>query len=493
MTIPLDNATLLAQKLDEGSLTSRQVTEGYLERIARGNDEYNIFCNVLSDTARLAADQSDRRRQQGKPLSRLDGVPIAIKDILCTQGHLTTCGSKSLANFRPPYNATVVEKLEAAGVVLLGKTNMDEFAMGGSTETSIFGSTRNPWDATRTAGGSSGGSAAALASRMTPLAIGSDTGGSIRQPASYCGICGLKPTYGRISRFGLIAFASSLDQLGPMAHSVEDIAELLTVMAGHDPKDSTSVDAPVPEYGKLLACDPRDLRVGVVREHLDHEGLDEDVRQSMQSALDVFKQGGAKIVDISLPHSHYGVPTYYIIAPSEASSNLSRYDGAHYGHRASISSKEYSESESPLIEMYCRSRSEGFGKEVKRRIMLGTYALSSGYYDAYYLKALKVRRMIREDFDRAFEKVDVVVGPTTPSPAFGLGEKLSDPVQMYLVDLFTVGANLAGIPSLSIPSGKTRTGLPIGMQLQAAPLQETRLLQAGHWYQQTTGFRPQHP
>ena len=345
----------------------------------------------------------------------------------------------------------------------------------------------------RTAGGSSGGSAAAVAGNLVPWALGTDTGGSIRQPASYCGICGLKPTYGRISRYGVIAFASSLDQVGPMAHTVEDIAWLFSASAGHDVRDSTSLDRPVPTVEECLQT-PKSPRIGVVREHLDHPGLDPEVRASILAAIEVYRAAGATIVDISLPNSEHGIPTYYVIAPSEASSNLSRYDGAHYGYRAKLSSDGKKDKDSSaLIEMYCKSRAEGFGSEVKRRIMLGTYALSSGYYDAYYLKALKVRRLIREDFDRAFQEVDVLLGPTAPSPAFGLGEKIDDPVQMYLVDLYTVGANLAGLPAISIPCGFTKSNMPIGMQLQAAPLEEARLLQIAHWFQTLTSYQPTCP
>jgi aspartyl-tRNA(Asn)/glutamyl-tRNA(Gln) amidotransferase subunit A len=476
-----------SELLAEGSISSRELTKSYLDRIDRGNPKTNAYVLVDPQRALDQATQADKRRAAGDA-SPLLGVPFATKDIVCTQGMTTTCGSASLQSFVPPYDAHVIEKLHAAGMVLLGKTNMDEFAMGGSTETSIFGSTRNPWDTARTAGGSSGGSAAAVAAHLAPLAIGSDTGGSIRQPASFCGICGLKPTYGRVSRFGLIAFASSLDQLGPMANTVEDLAIFLQAFAGWDRRDSTSVNAEVPDFSVSLCKPTKPPRVGVVRAQLDHQGLPDDVRRSVESAIEVFRSAGSTIIDIDLPHADYSIPAYYIIAPSEASSNLSRYDGAHYGARSSRSVS--AKSESPLIEMYCNSRSEGFGAEVKRRIMLGTYALSAGYYDAYYLKALKVRRLIRQDYDRAFEKVDVLVGPTTPGPAFRLGEKLDDPIQMYLEDLFTVGANLAGIPALSIPCGRTSDGLPIGLQLQAPALAEPLLLQTGHWYHSIIDYQP---
>jgi aspartyl-tRNA(Asn)/glutamyl-tRNA(Gln) amidotransferase subunit A len=482
------SAKQASELLAKREISSRELTQTYLDRIEQGNPKTNAFVFVDAQRAIEQATRADKRRAEGDSAPLL-GVPFATKDIVCTQGMKTTCGSASLQSFVPPYDAHVIEKLDGAGMVLLGKTNMDEFAMGGSTETSIFGSTRNPWDTSRTAGGSSGGSAAAVAANLAPLSIGSDTGGSIRQPASFCGICGLKPTYGRVSRYGLIAFASSLDQLGPMANTVEDLALFLQAFAGWDRRDSTSVNAPVPDFATTLCKPSTPPRIGVVRQQLDHQGLPDEVRSAIESAIEVYRAAGSRIVEIDLPHADYSIPAYYIIAPSEASSNLSRYDGAHYGTRSARSAS--AKSESPLIEMYCNSRSEGFGSEVKRRIMLGTYALSAGYYEAYYLKALKVRRLIRQDYDRAFEKVDVLVGPTTPGPAFRLGEKLDDPIQMYLEDLFTVGANLAGIPALSIPCGKTREGLPIGLQLQAPALAEPLLLQAGHWYHSLVDHQPE--
>jgi aspartyl-tRNA(Asn)/glutamyl-tRNA(Gln) amidotransferase subunit A len=410
-----------------------------------------------------------------------------------------------LEHFAPPYDATVIAKLKAADAVLIGKTNMDEFAMGGSTENSAYQKTANPWDLERTPGGSSGGAAAAIAAAMAPLSVGSDTGGSIRQPAGLCGITGLKPTYGRVSRYGLVAFASSLDQIGPLAQTAEDTALLLEVLAGHDPLDSTSIDRPVPKYSETVKQPLKGLRLGLVREHFG-PGLEGEVEQAVRAAVDVYRSLGATIKDISLPHGKYGVATYYIIAPCEASSNLARYDGVHYGHRmdekkleAAIAEKRaalqaagrHAESEAvdnPLVWMYRQSRAEGFGPEVKRRIMLGTYALSAGYYDAYYLKALKVRRLIRNDYDAAFAEVDLIVGPVTTATAFKLGEKVNDPLSMYLVDLYTVSANLAGVGGIAFPCGFGAGGLPIGLQLQAPPFEEERLLRAAHMFQQATDW-----
>jgi aspartyl-tRNA(Asn)/glutamyl-tRNA(Gln) amidotransferase subunit A len=482
----------LSKQLRAGELTSRQIVEAFLDRIKTSDPSIHAFLSTAGDQALEKAKQFDQSRSTNSAASPLAGIPIAVKDVLCTEELPTTCASKMLEKFQSPYNAGVVEKLNQAGLIMLGKTNMDEFAMGGSTENSAFGLTRNPWDLNRTPGGSSGGSAACLAAAQAPLSIGTDTGGSIRQPAAFCGVSGLKPTYGRVSRYGLVAFASSLDQVGPMGHTVEDLALLLQVIAGHDHRDSTSIPNDVADYSAELNSGCKGLRIGVVRDHLESEGLDDDIRKSITQAIDVYRQAGATIVDVTLPNTKHSIATYYIIAPSEASSNLSRYSAAHYGHRANPN-KNLAKDTSALIDMYCRSRSEGFGSEVKRRIMLGTYTLSAGYYDAYYLKALKVRRLIRQDYDKAFETADVILGPTTPTTAFKLGEKSSDPVQMYLVDLFTVGANLAGTPALSIPCGKSSGGLPIGMQLQAPPLAEATLLRAGHAYQQLTQYQPEWP
>lgn len=493
MSIPLDSATELLRLQAAGDLTAVQIARAALDRIAATEPLISAFTHLAEESAIEAAEKVDRDRAAGLPLGPLAGIPVAIKDVLCTRDMPTTCASKMLRGFQSPYDATVVSRLREAGAVLVGKTNMDEFAMGASTETSAMGVTGNPWDASRTPGGSSGGAAAVVAAGNCPLSLGSDTGGSIRQPAAFCSLTGIKPTYGRVSRYGLIAFASSLDQVGPLAWTVEDAALLLEVISGFDPADSTSLDQSVPDFSAdIAASDVRGLRIGVLRESLEEEGLDPEVRRTVLEAIDVYRSAGAEIVDIALPHSHYWVPTYYVIAPCEASSNLSRYDGAHYGHRAKISDAEAAE-RGPLLATYCKSRDEGFGDEVKRRIMLGTYALSTGYYDAYYLKALKVRRLIRGDFDSAFAQADVLLGPVTPTPAFKLGEKTDDPIQMYLCDLYTVGANLAGIPAVSLPAGFTPDGLPLGVQLQAPPLQESRLIRAGAAFQKLTKHHAQRP
>ncbi len=434
------------------------------------------------------------RRKNGEMMGRLAGVPVAIKDVLCVDGEPTSCGSRMLRNFRPPYDATVIGKLRAAGAILFGKTNMDEFAMGSSTENSAYGPTKNPWDESRVPGGSSGGSAAAVAADLAPLSLGTDTGGSIRQPAAFCGVVGLKPTYGRVSRYGLIAFASSLDQVGPFARDLADTALLLSVIAGADPRDSTSVEQPVPDYTATLNTPPESLRIGVVREFFG-EGLDPEVAAAVQEAIRVYEKEGATIKEVSLPHSGYGIPAYYLVASSECSSNLARYDGTIYGHRAADYSAKYPGEEGlpPLIRMMMASRAEGFGPEVKRRIMLGTFALSAGYADQYYNRALQVRRKIRGDFDAVFQEVDVLVGPTSPTPAFKLGERTADPLAMYLSDIYTITANLAGIPGISIPCGLTKAKLPIGMQLLGAPFAEGKLLRTARVFERATDWHLKRP
>jgi aspartyl-tRNA(Asn)/glutamyl-tRNA(Gln) amidotransferase subunit A len=493
------------RNLEAGVISSVELTNAYLDRIAAVDERVGAFLRVDADGALRSAAEIDARRAKKQAVGRVAGLPVAVKDNLCERGALATCASRMLANFRPPYDATVVTRLRAADAVFIGRTNMDEFAMGGSTENSAFQATRNPWDLERTPGGSSGGSAAAVAAGMAPLAIGSDTGGSIRQPAGLCGVVGMKPTYGRVSRYGLVAFASSLDQIGPFGQSVEDVALLLESIAGHDPLDSTSLNLPVPKYSQTVNQPLKDLRIGWVREHFGR-GLDGEVDAAVRAALDAYKSLGATLHEISLPHSKYAVATYYVIAPSEASSNLARYDGVHYGYRtderemlAELETDRkrlagagdrtgLDDLDSALVRMYRRTRAEGFGPEVKRRIMLGTYALSAGYYDAYYLKALKVRRLIRQDFDRAFEKVDLIAGPITAAPAFKLGEMADDPLAMYLVDLYTVSANLAGIPGLCLPCGRSNSDLPIGLQLQAPALEEERLLRGARMFEQATNW-----
>lgn len=493
VSIPLDSAVELLRMQATREVAAEQIVAASFASIRQSEPQIRAFTHLAEETAMEAARQIDRKRERGDPLGPLAGIPVAVKDVLCTRDMPTTCGSRMLRDFRPPYDSTVVHKLRAADAILVGKTNMDEFAMGASTETSHFGITRNPWDHERTPGGSSGGAAAVVAAGNVPLSIGSDTGGSIRQPAAFCGITGLKPTYGRCSRYGLIAFASSLDQVGPMAWSVADAALLMQVIGGFDPRDSTSLEISSDDYAAAATDgDIRGLRIGVIREAVDHEGLDPDIRSAVLAALATFRDAGARIVDVHLPHSEYGVPAYYVVAPCEASSNLSRYDGAHYGFRAEPNA-ELAAASGPLLATYCRTRGEGFGAEVKRRILLGTYALSTGYFDAYYLKALKVRRLIRADYDAAFQSVDLLVGPATPSPAFRLGEKVDDPLQMYLCDLFTVGANLAGIPAISVPAGINPSGLPVGVQLQGPPLGESTLLRAAAALQARTDFHLQRP
>lgn len=464
--------------------SSEELTRAFLERIARLDPRLNAYITVTEEHALAAARAADRRIAvgQGGPL---EGVPLAHKDIFCTRGVKTSCASRMLDNFIAPYDATVVENLARAGMVMLGKTNMDEFAMGSSNETSYYGPVHNPWDVSAVPGGSSGGSAAAVAARLTPAATATDTGGSIRQPAALCGVSGLKPTYGAVSRYGMIAFASSLDQAGPIAASAEDLAWLLAAMAGFDARDSTSLDRPVPDYPALLdsARDLDGLRIGLPREYFG-SGLDSAVGAAVEEAIRVWERLGAKPVEISLPNSDLAVPTYYVVAPAECSSNLARFDGVRYGYRC--------EEPRDLMDLYRRSRGEGFGAEVKRRIMIGTYVLSSGYYDAYYLKAQKLRRLISADFARAFEKVDVIAGPTAPETAFRLGAKAQDPLTMYLSDIYTIAANLAGLPGMSIPCGFAG-GLPVGVQLIGNYFDEARLLAVAHRYQQETDWHRRVP
>jgi aspartyl-tRNA(Asn)/glutamyl-tRNA(Gln) amidotransferase subunit A len=473
----------LHEMLWRKEVTSREVTESVLRRIEKVEDRIHAFITRTPELAMEQAGLADARLQKGEG-GPLTGIPLAIKDLICTRGVRTTCGSHILENFIPPYNATVIEKLAAAGAVLVGKTNMDEFAMGSSTENSFFGPTHNPWDLTRIPGGSSGGSAAAVAADECIASLGSDTGGSIRQPAACCGIVGLKPTYGRVSRFGLVAFASSLDQIGPLGKDVRDVALLLNVISGHEIRDSTSVDTPVPDYTRALTDDVRSMVLGVPREYFI-EGIDPEVETAVRQAIRTLEKLGATVREISLPHSPYALAVYYIIAPAEASSNLARYDGVKYGFRA--------KGNRDLLEMYRETRFEGFGPEVKRRIMLGTYALSAGYYEAYYRKASQVRTLIREDFQKAFSQCDVLLTPTAPTPAFKLGEKVDDPLQMYLSDIFTIPCNLAGLPGLSLPCGFSRQGLPLGLQILANHFQEEKIFRVAYTYEQNTEFHRPKP
>ena len=468
----------------KGEATAEAITDAFLASIKSRDGQVKAYQFVDEAAVREQARAVDAKRKAGAPLGALAGVPIAIKDVLCTKGIPTTCSSKMLQNFIPPYDAHVIEKLKAADAVLIGKTNMDEFAMGSSTENSAYHTTRNPWDLERIPGGSSGGSAAAVAACEAACSLGTDTGGSIRQPASLCGIVGIKPTYGRISRYGLIAFASSLDQVGPFTHDVTDNALIMEVISGHDHRDSTSVDAPVPAYTKTLNTPVSGLTIGVAREYFG-DGLDPEVEAAVRQSLKEYEKLGATIKEVSLPHSKYAVAVYYIVATAEASSNLARFDGMHYGHRT--------KGKNDLIATYSKSRAEGFGKEVQRRILLGTYALSSGYADKYYHQALKVRRLIKNDFDKAFEGCDVVMGPTAPTPAFKLGEKTSDPLSMYLSDIYTISCNLAGIAGISIPCGFTKSGLPIGLQIQAPPFEEEKMLRVARMYEAVTDWHTKRP
>jgi aspartyl-tRNA(Asn)/glutamyl-tRNA(Gln) amidotransferase subunit A len=475
------SARALAAALARGVRSAAEVCRDALNRIVRDDARLGACNTVMVEQARSRAEALDEARAGRGPCGPLHGVPIVLKDNLCTRGVPTTASSRILRGFVAPYDATVVARLEAAGAVILAKTNLDEFAMGSSTENSALGPTKNPWDLSRAPGGSSGGSAAAVAAGYAPAALGSDTGGSIRQPAALCGITGLKPTYGRVSRYGLMAFASSLDQIGPLTRSAEDAALLLEVIAGHDPRDATSSSDAVPSYLDALTGDIRGMRVGVPRRLLG-EGVDPAVVSAFEGASDVLRGRGASLVDIELPHAGYAIPVYYLIATAEASSNLARYDGVRYGHRAALGRDD------ALQAMYDRTRDEGFGAEVKRRIMLGTYVLSAGYYDAYYLKAQQVRTLLRRDYEQAFAQVDAVALPTTPTPAFRLGEKTSDPIQMYLNDVFTVSANLTGLPAISVPCGFSPERLPIGLQLTGRLFDESTLLRLADAYQRDTSW-----
>jgi aspartyl-tRNA(Asn)/glutamyl-tRNA(Gln) amidotransferase subunit A len=477
---------LTLAELNEGlrarRFSSVELVRHFLARIERFNPALNAFITVTAEQALAAAQKADQAIAAGEALP-LTGLPLVHKDIFCTDGVLTTCGSRMLSNFVSPYDATVVERLAQAGAVMLGKTNMDEFAMGSSNETSWYGPVRNPWDPRKVPGGSSGGSAAAVAARIAPAATGTDTGGSIRQPAALTGITGFKPTYGRVSRYGMIAFASSLDQAGTLTLTVRDAAMLLAQMAGFDPRDSTSVDTPVPDYLGALEQPLAGLKIGLLKEFFD-KGLEEENGERVRDALRLFEKLGARLIEVSLPNLPLSVPTYYVVAPAECSSNLSRFDATRFGYRC--------ENPADLLDLYKRSRGEGFGDEVKRRIMTGTYVLSAGYYDAYYLRAQKVRRMITDDFARAFQEVDVLMGPTTPTPAFDLGAKMDDPVTMYLNDIYTIGANLAGLPGVSVPCGY-QGGLPVGLQIIGPHFAEAKLLNVAHWYQRETEWHKQIP
>ncbi|MEN9217361.1 MAG: Asp-tRNA(Asn)/Glu-tRNA(Gln) amidotransferase subunit GatA [Gloeomargarita sp. HHBFW_bins_162] len=478
----------LQQDMRRGEVSSVTLVETYLERIRQREPQVRGYLTIIAEQALAHAQRIDDRRAQGEDLGLLMGIPIALKDNLCTQGIPTTCASRILEGYRPPYNATVVERLAQAGAVVLGKTNLDEFAMGSSTEHSAYQITTNPWDVSRVPGGSSGGSGAVVAAQECAAALGSDTGGSIRLPASFCGVVGLKPTYGRVSRFGLVAYASSLDQIGPLAPTVADVAIVLQTIAGHDPKDSTSIDTPVPDYLQALTTLPSTrplagVTLGVIQETLG-EGLDPEVEQAFAQAVQHLEQLGAKILPISCPTFAKGLAAYYILAPAEASANLARYDGVRYGLRVPADD---------LVSMYGKTRGQGFGREVKRRIMLGTYTLSQGYYDAYYLQAQKVRTLIRRDFDQAFTQVQALLSPTAPVPAFPIGSKDNDPLSMYLTDLMTIPVNLAGLPALSVPCGFTSTRLPIGLQVIGNVFEETLILQIAHAYEQSTAWHQQVP
>jgi len=474
----------LLERMAKREISSEEIVRSCYARIGQVEDKLHSFVTLTEEEALLQARKIDERLEKGELVGQLAGIPVAIKDNICVRKIRTTCSSHILENFISPYDATVVKRLREEGAVFIGKTNMDEFAMGSSTENSYFGITCNPWNLDYIPGGSSGGSAAAVASDEAILAIGSDTGGSIRQPAACCGVVGLKPTYGRVSRYGLVAFASSLDQIGPFGKDIEDVALLTNVISGYDENDSTSVNLDVPDFTKCLIEDVRGVKIGVPKEYFVR-GLDGEVERAVKDAIELLKGLGAETLEISLPHTEYGVGVYYLIAPSEASANLARYDGVRYGYR----SKETEN----LLEEYEKTRGEGFGPEVKRRIMLGTYALSRGYYDAYYLKAQKVRTLIKRDFDEAFKKVDAIVTPTAPTAAFRIGEKVDDPLQMYLSDIFTISANLAGIPGISLPCGFSKKGLPIGLQILAKPFDEKILFRIAYTYEKNTDWHKRKP
>ena len=493
MDLTQSKATEIVAGIAAKKFSAVEVAQSFLDRTAKLK-HLNVYVHLEPEVVLNQARSVDKRIAAGENPGPLAGLPVAIKDLMCVKGEPTTCGSRMLKDFKPPYDATVIEKLKAAGAVLYGKANMDEFAMGSSTENSCYGPTLNPWDTARIPGGSSGGSAAAVAAMTAPVSLGSDTGGSIRQPAALCGVVGLKPTYGRVSRYGLIAFASSLDQIGPFTWDIPDMALIMEAISGGDTRDATCVPDPVPRYTTEIEKKPERLRVGVVTEFFG-EGLDPEVEKSVRDAIDFYRRQGAEIKDVSLPHSKYGIAAYYIVAPAECSSNLSRYDGTLFGHRASdISPASDDEKGLPaLVRMMMASRAEGFGAEVKRRIMLGTYALSAGYADQYYNKALKVRRLIRNDFEAAFKEVDVLIGPTTPTPAFKLGEKAADPLAMYLSDIYTITTNLAGLPGLSMPCGLSSSGLPIGMQLVGPALSEAKLLQVARMFERETDWHTKRP
>jgi len=482
-SLPDASLTNLRSLLDTGWISARELTDSHLDRVAEADGPLNAYLRVTADLAREQADRADERLAAGES-GPLLGIPMALKDVLSTKGVETTCGSEILRGYVPVYDATVYEKLRDAGAILLGKLNMDEFAMGSSTENSAFGPTANPWDVTTVPGGSSGGSSCAVAAREAVFTLGSDTGGSVRQPASFCGVVGLKPTYGRVSRFGLIAFASSLDQIGPFARTVADAAAVLGVIAGRDPRDSTSAPVEVSDYVGALTSDLEGVRVGVPREYFEVEGIEPGVERAVRGAVEQLRALGATLVDVSLPSTTYALSTYYIIAPAEASSNLSRYDGVKYGYRSAV--------EGDLVQTYMATRQYGFGPEVKRRIMLGTYTLSAGYYDAYYLKAQKVRTLIKDEFDRAFERCDVIATPTSPTVAFKLGERTADPLAMYLSDLFTIPASMAGIPGVSVPCGFS-DGLPVGLQLLGRAFDEATPLRAAHAYEQSCDWYTRKP